>query len=128
MSIADSATLTALTQTLRFTERRHSVLASNLANMDTPGYQTADLSVDSFQRALSDQYASGRVQRDADDAPIHQVRDAAEQILYHDGSDVSVEQQVTQISKNQALHSTAITLLRHQMSQLQMAIGESINV
>jgi flagellar basal-body rod protein FlgB len=35
-----------------FAERRHDVLAGNLANVSTPGYQTRDLPVEQFQTAL----------------------------------------------------------------------------
>ena len=41
-----------LEQVLNFTQTRHAVLAGNVANMDTPGYQTRDLSVDEFQTRL----------------------------------------------------------------------------
>lgn len=37
-----------------FTERRHELLASNIANLDTPDYRARDLSVDRFQNALAD--------------------------------------------------------------------------
>ena len=35
---------------MAFTEARHSVLAGNVANLDTPGYKTRDLSVETFQK------------------------------------------------------------------------------
>ncbi len=44
----------ALQQTLEFTERRHNLLAGNVANMDTPDYQTRDLSIENFQRSLDE--------------------------------------------------------------------------
>lgn len=41
-----------LEQAAAFAERRHDVLAGNLANVSTPGYQTRDLPVEEFQTAL----------------------------------------------------------------------------
>ena len=140
IGIFDRTAIDSLTETVKFAERRHQLLASNIANLDTPGYQTQDLSLEDFQAALGEQIAAGRTAESlggssrgrvegvaADQAQKH-VREAMKQILYHDGSDVSLEQQVTSLSKNQAMHSTAIALLRHQMQQLQMAISESVNV
>jgi len=133
--------LSAVEQTLAFTERRHGLLAGNVANADTPGYQTRDLSLANFQSALKESLAArqqpdrlgstadlGLSGRSAKSEAQAQVRDAMSQILYHDGSDVSLEQQVTEIAKNQSMHATAITVLRNQYQLLQMAIAGTVNV
>ena len=131
-----------LTETIKFAERRHQILASNIANLDTPGYKTQDLSVENFQSALAETLEAKKTSTAtnspfpghansrgvAADQAQHHLHNSYEQILYHDGSDVSMEQQVTNISKNQAMHSTAIAILRQQMNQLKMAITESVNV
>ena len=51
-------------------------------------------------------------------------RDATEQVVYHDGSDVSMEHQVTELAKNQHLHGLAITTMRSQFALLRAAITE----
>ncbi len=138
----NSTTIPALQQTAMFTERRHELLASNMANLDTPDYRARDLSVDHFQSTLADSieqaqrpspgHATTRrgatldifgqpVQRD-DDAMG--PRDSMEPIVYHDGSDVSLERQVTEISKNQSLHNVAIATMRNQFAMLRAAITE----
>ena len=43
-----------LEQVINFAQSRHTVLAGNVANMDTPGYQVRDLSVNEFQSRLAD--------------------------------------------------------------------------
>lgn len=136
--IFQNASLDLLTESVKFAERRHQLLASNIANMDTPGYQTQDISVDGFQNALRDKLearasesqspSATQVNGLSQEQAQENIHKSFENILYHDGSNVSLEQQVTEISKNQAMHSTAITILRHQMHQLKMAIGESISV
>jgi flagellar basal-body rod protein FlgB len=50
------------------------------------------------------------------------------QVVYHDGSDDNLEMQVTQLAKNQSMHSTAIALMRSQFQTLRMAISENINI
>ena len=132
--LSDS-TLPALEQTAAFSQRRHMLLAGNIANMDVPGYQTRDLSVDDFQSALRDAVRAADQPDSSSDvgsssklAAIDKVRDVSKQILYHDGSDVSLEEQVTQISKNQVMHDMAIALMRSQFQTMQVAIRESVAV
>ena len=47
-------------------------------------------------------------------------------ILFHDGSDVGVEQQVLEISKNQFMHNLAVTIMTHQFHLLQSAVRETV--
>jgi flagellar basal-body rod protein FlgB len=169
----NSGAMRATEHTLAFTEKRHNLLAGNVANMDTPGYQTRDLSVENFQQALKaslpnspedlPQYSSMANAHRIQSSPRHlltqsllvsnenslaqaedlttendpvaeatrnteQIRDAMTQVLYHDASDVSMEEQVTEISKNSGLHSTTVSLMRNQFRTLKMAIAGSVNV
>lgn len=131
----NESAIPALEQSVAFAQRRHTLLAGNIANLDVPDYQTRDLSLSEFQAALRDS-----IQAHKSDAPRspgitsqppsrqtaqEKLRDVQNQILFHDGSDVSLEQQVTEISKNQMLHDTAIALMRSQFQTLQAAIRES---
>lgn len=140
-SILQRSSLPAIEQTLQFSERRHAILATNVANADTPGYQTRDLSVDNFQAALKDAMKATRQSQStspsrtasryeglSESQAMDNVRESMKQILFHDGSDVGLETQVTEIAKNQSMHATAVAILRNQYHQLQMAIAESVNV
>ena len=134
-SLLNGTALPALEQTVNFSQKRHLLLASNLANMDTPGYQTRDVSVDNFQKQLHNAIQRPQSASTSYAAPLEtqqanfaKVRDVSNQILMHDGSDVSLEQQVTEISKNQGMHNTAIALMRSQIQTLRAAISESVNV
>lgn len=134
-SLLNSTALPALEQTVSFAEKRHLLLASNLANMDTPDYQSRDISLDNFQKQLQTAISRSQTPPSTYATPIEdqqanfaKVRDVSQQILMHDGSDVSLEQQVTEISKNQSMHNTAIALMRSQMQSLKVAITESVNV
>ena len=53
-SLFDGSTIPMLEQVVQFTEARHGVLAGNIANMDTPGYRTRDLSPELFQSRLQE--------------------------------------------------------------------------
>lgn len=130
----NNSALPAIEQSTTFAEKRHLLLAGNIANLDTPDYKTRDLSVDDFQAALKEAIESKDKPSMPGSAsglhpePMERVRDVGKQILYHDGSDVSLEEQVTEISKNQAMHSMAIALMRSQFQNLQVAIRESVAV
>lgn len=135
-TLLNNSTLPALEQTALFSHQRHQILAGNIANIDTPDYKTRDISVDDFRAQLKQAVSSTPSQRTAyipgegnvpvtKQEAIEQVRDVSKQILYHDGSDVSLEHQVTEIAKNQNMHNTAIALMRSQFQTLQVAIRES---
>ena len=61
--IFQSTSIPIMEQVVGFTEARQNVLAGNIANLDTPGYKTRDLSVEDFQarlkRAISSQGGAG---------------------------------------------------------------------
>ncbi len=132
-----STTLPALEESLRFTEARHEVLAGNIANWSTPDYEVRDLSVTEFQQRLKEaielqqsyQRPSIRgLSRSKRGDPLREVRQSLKTIRYHDGSNVGLEQQVTELVKNQLMHNTAITLLQNQFRMLQTAISGNISV
>src|SRR5689334_1704892 len=110
-TLFQSSTIPVLEQVVNFTEARHGVLAGNIANLDTPGYKTRDLSPALFQQRLKEaietrhQPDSPTYRGDAlgvslpdslqrrDDrqiAAFSKVKDSMKSILRHDGDDVSM--------------------------------------
>ncbi len=134
-SIIDSMTIPILEQVVNFAQARHTVLAGNIANLDTPGYRVKDLSVEKFQDRLKDAIAtrkarnvpvSGSFADSGPGDPIREVRDSLKDILFHDESDVSIEQQFNEVNKNQAMHNLAIAIMTSQFRMLQTAISERV--
>jgi flagellar basal-body rod protein FlgB len=145
-SLLNSTTIPLLEQVVNFTETRHGVLAGNIANMDTPGYHTRDLSTEKFQanlkEAVATQHASAGSasstekygslpsydgpQSQSSLDPYRNVKDSLKDILYHDNSDVSMEQQVNEIVKNQTEHNLAIEIMAAQMRLLRAAVTEKV--
>ena len=141
-SMFDSTTIPVLEQVVNFTQARHGVLAGNIANLDTPGYKTRDLSPEEFQsrlqeaidarkdRQLSPSYEINAALAGRDPERIWQgdgmdeVRESIKSVLYHDNSDVSIEQQVAEIGKNQAQHNMALQIMLSQFRLLRSAITE----
>ncbi len=133
--IFNSTTIPALREVLNFAQARHGILAGNIANIDTPGYRVRDLSVETFQQRLKEAIESrhtpshhvseGMVADDPSDA-MHEVRESMKNILFHDGSDVALEQQVTELTKNQMMYNMAITIISNQFRLLQTAVSERV--
>lgn len=135
MKLFESTTIPVLQEVIGFAQARHEVLVGNVANANTPGFRVRDLSVDTFQERLREaidaQHQTGAPlspgeisQREP--ASMQQVRETTRDILYHDGTDVGMEQQVLEISKNQYMHNMAISIMSTQFRMLQTAISERV--
>ena len=146
-SIFQSSSLPVLEQVVNFTEARHGVLAGNIANLDTPGYKTRDLSPELFQKRLKeaietrhepitqnydgtptivDPNRTGENRKAREMAAFRKVADTAKSILRHDGVDVSMEKQINEIVKNQQQHNLAIGIMSAQFRLLRAAITERV--
>jgi len=144
-SMFQSTTIPVLEQVMRFSQARHNVLAGNIANLDTPGYKSQDLSPEKFAQRLKaaivarDEFSSTpKEPLEAGDAssaseqrvqfaaanPLSDVADGLDDILYHDESTGSLEKQVSAIAKNQMQHNLAVSVLSSQFRLLQAAISE----
>lgn len=140
-SLLETNTLPVLERVVNFTQARHGVLAGNLANINTPGYKTRDLSPHMFQQRLREAIEArnqpvsptlalstvgGQQSRASGDAGFSKVDDSLRSILYHDETDVDLEKQVAEIAKNQQEHNLAINLLGAQFRLLRAAITERV--
>jgi flagellar basal-body rod protein FlgB len=120
---------------VNFSQSRHTVLAGNLANLHTPGYQARDLSVEEFQTRLK-QAIEARDQQPAAQSPgdlaaswtdlAAQAAEDPKSILFHDQSDNTVELQVSEMVKNQLQHNLALSILTSQFRLLQAAVSERV--
>jgi flagellar basal-body rod protein FlgB len=57
---------------------------------------------------------------------MREVRESLKTILFLDGSDVGIEQQVTEVAKNQYLHNLTVSIMNSQFPLLQTAISERV--
>lgn len=131
-----STNIPVLQQVVNFAQARHGVLAGNIANINTPGYRTRDLSVEVFEQRLRDAIdqsrrsnsqpiSAGTIPTDPQD-PIRNVSQSLTNLLYHDDTNIDLEQQITEINKNQYLHGLALSVMTNQMQLLQTAISERV--
>jgi flagellar basal-body rod protein FlgB len=89
---------------------RQKLVASNIANADTPGYHTQDIDFQSeLQNAISG---------------TPNVMDVAGLQMKNDGNNVSLDRESRLLSENALRFNVAANLLRVQISSLRSAIKE----
>ena|SRR5947208_13779412 len=130
-----STTIPALAEVLNFAQARHTVLAGNIANVNTPGYRLRDLSPTAFQQKLKEALAEsqrsnhslspGITQSQPGDS-LRDVRPSLENLIYHDDTNIDLEKQVAELTKNHFLHNFALTVMTDQFQLLQTAISERV--
>ena len=127
---------------MSFTQARHRVLAENIANVDTPGYRTRDLDAGRFQAALGkavarrNQGGGGGGLPIEDGAQFAQRPDGglefradeqpAENVLFHDGTNVRIESQMAALAENAMMHQAASELLALQYNGMMRAIRGTV--
>src|SRR5881394_937415 len=130
-----ATTIPALGEVINFAQARQTVLAGNIANVNTPGYHLRDLSQTEFQQRLKEaitasqkanQPMSPGVSASRPGDPMRQVRASLENIIYHDDTNIDLEKQVAEMTKNHLLHNFALTVMTDQFQLLQTAISERV--
>ncbi len=114
--------------------RRGQVVASNIGNVDTPGYRTQDIDFKSaLERAVQAQAGPGlRMQRTE---PAHFISgsSAANAEVAHrvagltvrnDGNDVNIDREMLALSETRARFETAASIARLRIRQLLTAIDD----
>jgi flagellar basal-body rod protein FlgB len=116
MSLIDS-TQSALEAAMRGSMLRQSLLTSNLANANTPGYQRQDVN---FQGALASAMSSGQSTASVSFTPYTQ-----NQVMSADGNGVSAEQESANLSENGLLYEnlTEVATAREQILKTAMGLG-----
>jgi flagellar basal-body rod protein FlgB len=128
----ESTTIPVLQEVVSFTQARHNVLAGNIANWEVPGYKTRDLSVSDFQSRLkqaiedrnhpSESVSPGEIDYKHPE-PLAEVAKNSKTVMRHDANNVGIEQQTSEVMKNQLDHNTALALLVQQFRALETAIS-----
>lgn len=92
---------------------RQKLVASNIANADTPGYHTQDIDFQTeFQKSVSG---------------LPNVMDVAGLQMKNDGNNVSLDREARLLSENALRFNVAANLLRVQIQSLRSAIKEGQN-
>lgn len=127
----------ALVRTMAFNEARLRTISENIANISTPGYRAKQLDTKAFQQALR----KALTQRGADwKKPFvvnvrHEVSTnedgtlsitpstrPVENVLFHDGTNFSLERQMADLAETGLMHDMTSTLLRGSYEGIRKAI------
>jgi len=136
-NLINRGSLPALVSTAAFTEERHRMIAENVANIGVPGYKTRQLDVKAFQSALGralDRRGSdprnpfvleGNRQvrtNERGELVVTPTKRPVENLLFHDGTNLSIERQMSDLAENAMMHELTNTLLRKKYDGLHKAI------
>ena len=95
---------------------RQKLVASNIANIDTPGYKTKDIDFQAeFQSLISGNSAAPQ--------PPH-VSDSPGLGVKSDGNNVSLDRETRLLAETALRFSVASTLMKNQLRTMQSAIKE----
>lgn len=121
MSLIETPMVHSLTRALDLTSLRQRVVSENIANIDTPGYQTRDIDFASaYRRALTEDQADSGVGT----LSVHTLQGLEQR---PDGNNVSIDRESLLMAQNQLQFQTGVALLRTEFSRLQLAINGGSN-
>jgi flagellar basal-body rod protein FlgB len=115
MSLIDSDSLNLDERFLNLVSFRQSLVASNIANLDTPGYKTRDVDFKAEMRqALS-----------APDAPSSPLPQNVPGLMQRpDGNDVSIDRESLALAEVQMQYKVGVEMVRHQFRMINMALKD----
>ncbi len=133
MNLSKLPFFTAVAGRLTWLSERHQLLASNLANADTPGYRPKDLKPVGFAELIQKAVASLRMRRtDSAHMGAAQGSDRASFRIQRDqdvfevspaGNAVVLEEQMLKAADNAMQHQLVTNLYSKQINLIRIAIG-----
>jgi flagellar basal-body rod protein FlgB len=122
MSMIDTPLMRGLERVLDLSAFRHQVIATNLANVDTPGYRTRDLRpfAGEIEQAMAGEEPSLTFATQSFTPVAHEIRGLLER---PDGNDVSVERESLLLAQNQLRFQVAVQFLKAEFHRLSSAIN-----
>jgi flagellar basal-body rod protein FlgB len=115
-SMADIPMISQLENYLSLTDQRETVIASNMANVDTPGYRTKDID---FQHELARAMAAPE-----DNSPRVAVKNVNGLLERPDGNNVDVDRESLKLSETQLQYQLGTQLVKDRFHELLVAINQ----
>ncbi len=127
--------VTTMDRTMAVASRRQALIASNLANIDTPGYKTRDLD---FEQTLKAELGTGQGQS----MPMARTHSghlvgkgaggatpappAAPSWERNDGNDVNLDRQTMLLARTQSAYQAAASFAQVEIRKVKQAITDSV--
>tara|TARA_R110002096_G_scaffold435816_4_gene663281 strand:- start:89562 stop:90008 length:447 start_codon:yes stop_codon:yes gene_type:complete len=143
-NLESSGAMPAAEMLLKFAGQRQKIIAHNIANIDTPNFQTKDVDPQAFQEMLGDAIGKRRKKNGGAFGALEwkesneikrigrgndfQLNPTSSQggILHHDRNDRDLERMMQDMVENATAYRVAADLLRSQRNQLQNAIAQRV--
>jgi flagellar basal-body rod protein FlgB len=118
MSIMNTSQLSLIEKFLDLATARQSLLVSNIANVDTPGYRTQDMDFHGeMVRALS---------QDPGSPVISMVRDVPGLLSRPDGNNVSVDREGLLLAELQLKYQAATQAMKDEFALIRSVVSDAI--
>jgi flagellar basal-body rod protein FlgB len=114
----NSGRMDLLTRLLNAASVRHDVIAQNISNVNTPGYQTLEVN---FEAALKESLESGAKAQSVTVTP--QIEPGKGGVTRADGNNVDIDMELTRLQKNTLLFKVYTQLLALEVAQFRSAIA-----
>lgn len=140
--LTNASAIPTLERLMQFAGQRHRIIANNIANISTPGFRPADVSVAEFQAQLGKavdkrraQYGTAGGELELESTSQVEVTPASmtlhpeptgDNLLFHDGNDRNVERIMQSLVENFMAFRVAAQFLQGQFNLINMAIRERI--
>jgi flagellar basal-body rod protein FlgB len=125
--VSQDKTYGMLEEAMNIASARHSLIASNLANIDTPGYKAKDIAFKEELKVALDRahntdlsQASGSFTYERRYTPS--VFESADTTARQDGNTVDLDQQLGKLAKTTSVYSKASTLYSMKLKLLKQAL------
>ena len=138
--LTNADSMPVLERMLQFAAGRQTLLADNVANFDTPGHKTRDVSVKQFQAALGEAVEDRRDRHsnrggELDFRGTRDVRVRGDRlelrpeerggnVLFHDGNDRDLDRSMQSLAENVITVRSVTTLLRSRLDLMSSALRE----
>ena len=127
-------TLTALESVLDFQSERHTVLSTNVANVDTPGYKGHDVRFsDELKRAIDTEGTIPLRKTNESHLPLgvgqmkgrsHYSVPSSDAVRRLDGNTVDLDKEMTKLAENSLYYNVTAQIVSKKMRLLRTAISE----
>jgi flagellar basal-body rod protein FlgB len=109
----------ALSRALTLHQKRHEILASNVANVETPGYRSRDLE---FTDALALAFEAGAVDHRTPVVSEARLVDRPSGSMRPDGNTVDIDMEMARLSYNRSRYTTYAEILTRRLGAVRRAI------
>ena len=138
MDLSKLPIFAALKRQMDYLNQRQQVIAQNIANVDTPGYQSRDLKAPSFKDLMAGQTGSGTggVLQPVETSPMHMaLPESAQNAAFREekdkmaeaaptGNSVKIEDELVKLADAQFEYSTATALYKKNVGLIMIALGK----